>query len=274
MPIFQVQALGEDIQNCFDVISKWMNEYFLRLNASKTKILIITPPSVSSTIVIRGTVINEKCVRFVHSAKNLGVILDDELSFQKHIIKVVKSCFFSIRTLSRIKCFLTVEQLHTAICSYVFSKLDYCNSLYFGINDSLLRKLQSLQNSAARLLLKKTGKNNITIAQYIRNCHWLCVRDRISFKLCLLAFKSLSCSAPASLQEMFVFNSSERTVKLDEPSFKSGFGKRAFSRVGPRMWNVLPRKVRDQTVVEKFKTELKTYLFDNGEPFLRKLYEI
>ena len=78
----------------------------------------------------------------------------------------------------------------------------------------------------------------------------------------------MSCSAPASLQEMFVFNSSERTVKLDEPSFKSGFGKRAFSRVGPRMWNVLPRKVRDQTVVEKFKTELKTYLFDNGEPFL------
>ena len=274
MPIFQVHALGEDIQNCFDVISKWMNEYFLRLNASKTKILIIMPPSLSSTIVIRGTFINEKCVRFVHSAKNLGVILDDELSFQKHIIKVVKSCFFSIRTLSRIKCFLTVEQLRTAICSYVFSKLDYCNSLYFGINDSLLRKLQSVQNSAARLLLKKTGKNNIAIAQYMRNCHWLCVRDRISFKLCLLAFKSLSCSAPASLQEMFVYNSSERTVKLDEPSFKSGFGKRAFSRVGPRMWNLLPRKVRDQTEVEKFKTELKTYLFDNGERFLQKLYEI
>ena len=43
LPVLQVYALGEDIQNCFDEIGKWMNEYFLRLNAIKTKILIILP---------------------------------------------------------------------------------------------------------------------------------------------------------------------------------------------------------------------------------------
>ena len=273
LPVLQVHALGEDIQHCFDEISHWMNEYFLRLNASKTKILVVIPPSLRNQIVIRGTFINGDCIRFVHSAKNLGVLLDDELSFEKQILKVVKSCFFSIRTLSRIKCFLTELQLATAICAFVFSRLDYCNVLYYNIKSQLLKKLQSVQNSAARLLQRKSGDVGVPVGLYMRRCHWLCVRDRITFKICLLAFKSLCGCAPVAMQEMFHFNSSERTVKVDQPPFKTEFGKRAFSRVAPRMWNLLPKTVRDKTELGGFKTALKTYLFDCGAELVGKLYE-
>ena len=172
-------------------------------------------------LIVRGTFINGDCVRFVHLAKNLGVVLDDILSFGEQILKVVQSCYFTIRTLARIKCFLTPVQLHMAICAYVFSRVDYCNCLYFGTNSHLLRKLQSVQNSAARLLLKKSGENQIHIKKYMRDSHWLCVRDRISFKICLIMFKSLCGSAPVALQEMCMFNSSERTVTLIQPPFKS-----------------------------------------------------
>ena len=273
LPILQVQALGEDIQNCFDEISKWMNEFFLRLNAGKTKILIIIPPCLKNKIVIRGTFINGDCIRFVHSAKNLGVLLDDELSFEKQILKVVKSCFFSIRTLSRIKCFLTEIQLSTAICTFVFSRLDYCNVLYFNIKSHLLKKLQSVQNSAARLLQRKSGDVGVPLDTYMRKCHWLCVRDRITFKICLLAFKSLCGCASDAMQGMFTFNSSERTVMVNQPPFKTDFGKRAFSRVAPRMWNILPKTVRKHTDIEEFKTALKTHLFDFGAQLVEKLYE-
>ena len=273
LPVLQVYALGEDIQNCFDEIAKWMNEYFLRLNAGKTKILIILPPSLRNTIVIRGTFINGDCIRFAHSAKNLGVILDDELSFEKQILKVVKSCFFSIRTLSRIKCFLTELQLRTAICAFVFSRLDYCNVLYYNIKCHLLKKLQSVQNSAARLLQRKSGNVGVPLDVYMRTCHWLCVRDRITFKICLFVFKSLCGFAPVAMQEMCSFNTSERTVMLDQPPFKTDFGKRAFSRVAPRMWNLLPKWVREKTDLNAFKTALKTYLFDSGAQLIAKLYE-
>ena len=43
LPILQITALGNDINNCFSLISKWMNEYFLCLNPSKTKFLIVAP---------------------------------------------------------------------------------------------------------------------------------------------------------------------------------------------------------------------------------------
>ena len=81
--IFQVKALGENIEQCFQVIESCMNEFFLRLNPSKTKILVVCPPSVNVNISINGTFINGKCIRFAKSAKNLGIIFDTDMSFDE-----------------------------------------------------------------------------------------------------------------------------------------------------------------------------------------------
>ena len=132
--IFQVKALGEDTEQCFQVIESWMNEFFLRLNPSKTNILVVCPPSVNVNISINGTFINRKCIRFAKSAKLLGIIFDTDMSFDKQIKKLSTSCFKTIRDISLIKAFLTLDQLKTLVSTLVFSKLDYCNALYYGIN--------------------------------------------------------------------------------------------------------------------------------------------
>ena len=70
-----------------------------------------------------------------------------------------------------------------------------------------------------------------------------------------------------------VYNSSARTLKLVQHPFKSAFGKRSFSRVGPRMWNLLPENIREQFDTDKFKSALKAFLFGN-ERLVAKLYEV
>jgi hypothetical protein len=100
---FQKIALGENIVDCLKHIGVWMNEYFLKLNESKTKILIMAPPSVQSQIVIRGIFIGKDCIRFVDSAKNLGIILDSILWFESQIQKGLKVCFAMLRKLHQIK---------------------------------------------------------------------------------------------------------------------------------------------------------------------------
>ena len=156
----------------------------------KRKLLVIAPPSIRSTIKIRGTFINGSCIRFDQWAKNLGVIIDDELTFKRHVDKIVKSCNMTIRKLSKIKDFLTYEQLRTAVCSYVFLTIDYCNSLLYGIHADLLDKLQSVQNSAARLVRGKSKFQGST-AEFIRKCHWLRIRERIIFSYTHNLFQSL-----------------------------------------------------------------------------------
>ena len=190
-----------------------MNHYFLRLNGSKTKILVIVPPSLRNVIRIEGTFINKECIRFVQSAKNLGVILDEELSFNEQICKVVKACFIIIRKLSKIKDYLTFEQLQTAVSALIFSRLDYCNSLCFGIHAELLNKLQYVQNSVARLVRRKNHFRGSTF-ENIRKCHWLRIRERIVFKVCLMVHKCLHGGAPTCLTRILKYVSSNRTMKL------------------------------------------------------------
>ena len=112
-----------------------MNELFLCLNAIKTKILMISPPSIRDNIILRGTFIDNVCIRFVRHAKNLGVILDEVLSFEQQIKYIVKACIGTIKRIAEIKAFLDEEQLITVVCAGILSRIDYCNALYYGINE-------------------------------------------------------------------------------------------------------------------------------------------
>ena len=73
-----------------------MREFFLKLNAAKTKIMIVAPPCIRKEIIINGTFINGVCIRFVDSAKNLGVLIDSELTLTSQVSKVVTSGFSTI----------------------------------------------------------------------------------------------------------------------------------------------------------------------------------
>ena len=250
-----------------------MNAFFLRLNASKTKILVIIPSSLRNSIIIQGTFIDGTCIRFDKSAKNLGVVIDNELTFKPHIEKVVQACFVNIRKLSKIRDFLSFEELQTAVSALVFQRMDYCNSLFYGINEELINKLQSVQNSAARLVRGK-GMKKCSTENYIRECHWLRVKERITFKLCLLVHKCLHGSAPDCLKEMMVYARSKRTMKLKQVSYSGSYGSRCFARVAPKMWNLLPLNIRCQEDIGEFKKLLKTFLFTDFSKFEKKLKEV
>ncbi len=270
LPAMQGHALGESIQCCLNSISKWMNEYFLRLNQDKTKILVIAPPSVKKDIRIGGVFLNgsDTCIRFVECAKNLGVNLDNELTVDSHINKVVRSCFMMIRKLSSIKPFLSIMQLKSLVCTKIFLLLDYCNSLYYGLNSATIMKLQRVQNAAARLI---RSKGSMSLDDVFIKCHWLRVRERILFKLLLTVHKCLNHRAPESLCELLEYGESDRTQKLQERKSKSKYGDRAFSHAGPKVWNHLPKDIRAQDNTDKFKKMLKTYLMLHGHQLIKNI---
>ena len=137
----KLTALGDDIRNCLSVMADWMTEFFLCLNQSKTKILVVAPPAVRSEIIISGVILENSCIRFVESAKNLGFVIDSVLNFEEQINKVVKACFLIIRQLSKVKIYLTQQHLQVLVSSKIFSQLDYCNSLYYGLPVCTINKL-------------------------------------------------------------------------------------------------------------------------------------
>ena len=245
-----------------------MNEHCLCLNESKTKILVIAPQSVKDTILVNGVITDNSCIRFVESAKNLGVEIDSLLSFEAQIEKVVKSCFNVIRNLSRIKMFLSQLELQTLVSSLIFSRLDYCNSLYYGLPMNSINKLQQVQNCAARLVMKNRVPYHASLDNVYTNLHWLRVKYRIIYKLLLIVHNSLHDKVPNEIASMTRYSASERTMKLCETRSKNHYGDRAFSHSAPKLWNLLPNDIRDTHNTLNFKKKLKSFLMTRGEEFI------
>ena len=108
----------------------------------------------------------------------------------------------------------------------------------------------------------------IHISPILNNLHWLPVEKRITYKVLLIVFKCLNGLSPQYLSEPLIEYKPTRTLRscskklLVVPRVNTKrYGERAFSVIGPRLWNSLPQNLRDITNLEHFKKNLKTYLF-------------
>ena len=218
-------------------------------------------------ITIHGVFLDNKCIRFVSTARNLGIILDEELSFRDHINNIIKASFIIIKKLSQVKGFLNENQLTQIVTSDIFSRLDYCNALFYGINKDLTDRMQSVQNCAARLISKVTLPSS-SLDSFFLEHHWLKMKFRPLYKILLVVHNCLQGNAPEDIKKLIMYGQSSRTLHLRSSSYKSKYGKRAFSHSGPRLWNLLPMNLRVEVNTDKFKKSLKSFLMLNGDSFI------
>ena len=254
--------LVNDVPKCFQEINQWMKAHYLQLNPGKTEILVFGSPAVLQELSIRGVFIDSKtCVRLSPVAKNLGFRLDNQLSFKEQIKQLKSSCYLKLRDLAKMKSFLTTKQMNTLVQAVIISCLDYCNGLYYGCSSTVITQLQNIQNRACRLIFGLKRKDSVQ--DKIKELHWLKVRERIEFKLCLLAFKAVNGIGPSYLSDIitFVNDSSRRRSSLHIPVRAQNSHPHAFQTVAPKLWNQLPISISSCNEINLFKKMLKTHLF-------------
>ena len=180
--------------------------------------------------------------------KDLGVWIDPKLTMNEHVKNLCRSCFYQLRQIRCIKKYLTKESLITLIHSFICNRIDYCNSVLYGISSYLLDYVQSILNTAA-------GVSRYTsISSFIRHeLHWLPVCHRICYKIAILTRDCMMGVGPLYLQKLIVPASSvagERKLrsatkkKVIVPKFKrENYRGRRFSVAAARVWNELPDDV-------------------------------
>ena len=148
------------------------------------------------------------------------------------------------------------------------SRLDYCNSIYYGLPNYQLKKLQNVQNRAARLI--KGTRLSDRITPVLIDLHWLPVKARIEYKICLLVFKALlnhqpayikECLHPFELETTIIVRHASDLHRLQEPREYSTLDERALRNCAPRLYNKLPTELKSVTNVTLFKKKLKTFIF-------------
>ena len=117
--------------------------------------------------------------------------------------------------------------------------------MLMGLPNYLIKKLQMVQNTAARVL-SRVGKFE-HISPTLKRLHWLPVAFRIQYKICLLTFNGLHGNGPQYINDMLTVRNARRglrsgdTLTLQVPASKhKTLGDRAFAVAAPRLWNSLP----------------------------------
>ena len=140
--------------------------------------------------------------RFGYSVvrSNLGAWFDDQLTMAVHITKICSAAFYHLHNIRRIRKHLSTDSAATLIHSFISSRIDYCNSLLYGVPKCHIDKLQRVQNAAARLVVMQGKFCHIT--PVLHQLHWLPVLFRINFKVLLLTFKAIRKSAPSYINDL------------------------------------------------------------------------
>ena len=262
-----VISILQSLNECVSDVSSWMTSNKLKLNEDKTEVMIIGTPAKVKAANISTVELGGEQVTATEAVRNLGVIMDSNLSMDHHISHLRKTCYFQLKRISHLRPYLTTEATSRLVCSFVLSRLDYCNSLMSAIPESKLNKLQQIQNNAARLIMKVSKKDHITPT--LKELHWLPVKSRIQYKIASIVVQCQNDpSFPVYLKELLKpytparpLRSSNKNLLLKPRSNLKNFGDRALPFQASEIWNNLPQDVQNAQSLTAFKSKLKTHLF-------------
>ena len=132
--------------------------------------------------------------------RDLGVMIDNDLSLQVPINHVTRTCFYHLRQLRVVRRSLTTDTAHSLVRALVHSRLNYCNGALAGMYQYQINRLQSVLRAAARLVLSLPKWASISDTMHDK-LHWLPFPERVEFKLCSIVYKCLHDSAPRYLSQ-------------------------------------------------------------------------
>jgi hypothetical protein len=131
----------------------------------------------------------------------------------------------------------------------------------------LLSKLQCVINASARLILRVRKRDSIR--SHLRSLNWLCVNDRITFRIATLTYRCLNGSAPSYLARLIIPLENSRSLRSSSSALLRvprtrhvNLGDRSFAKIAPSICNRLPFAVRNAPTLPKFRSLLFKHPFD------------
>ncbi len=240
-----------------------MYQNFLQLNKEKTEVIAFGN---KDEVLKVNAYLDSRGQTTKNQVKNLGVILETDLSFSSHLKVVTKSAFHDhLKNIARIRCFVSSQDLEKLVHAFITSRVDYCNGLLTGLPKKTIRQLQLINEHCCRILTRTRTSEYITPVlrslhglpvlrslhglpvlrslhglPVLRSLHGLPVTIRVDFKVLLLVYKSLNDLGPKYIADMLTEeykpNRPLRSLgssQLEIPSVHTKQGESAFSYYEP-----------------------------------------
>lgn len=244
-------------------IAKWAKEFGLLVNASKSQAIVIGSPYFTSRLDISSLPVlsfDGTPIPYSNSVKNLGIFLDQTLSWSVHFNEVSRRLYGSLHSLKRLQNFLPLETKAMLSRSLLLPLLDYGNVVFLDANEDLFDKLERLQNQCIRFVYGLRKYDHVS--EFRTKLNWLPVRLRRDLNVLTLLYKVLlSSNSPSYLRDRFQFRTaagdrlrSGTNLSLVIPIHSTQTFTDSFTVHAARLWNHLPTHIRFCPSVTSFKT--------------------
>ena len=255
----------QQLNSCLIDIIQWMTTFKLKMNQSKTEIIMYGTRQQLAKLNIASVNVGGCDVKCVNQVRDLGVIMTNTLNFDCHIQKKCQIAHVQLRNLQAIRKHLTQKSTETLVHGLVHSHIDFCNALFTEIPAYQMKKLQRVQNHAARVVMNVSYDKSS--ADLLTELHWLPVKARVMFKVLVILFRVIMGTAPSYLKTMFdpirqgYRLRSQNDTNFHIPRRRTKLADRSIAVTGPKWWNDLPNYLKDIKSETRFRAHLKTYLY-------------
>ena len=194
----------------------------------------------------------------VTNSRILGVNFAENLNWENHVTKVIKTCYStlaSLRKMKRLTDFKLRKQLSEQL---VLSKLSYCDTVFDSLPAYQIKRLQKVMNCAADFTL---GRYTTIIG--VTKLNWLPVKEKIQFNTAKLVHKALYKEGFPDYLKLEL-TSNIRTLRSNTETRITPFGHNLFTYRRPTIFNVLPENIKKLDPEIKFISAAKQYFFDQA----------
>jgi len=259
------------LESCLESLQAWFCANSMTLNPDKSNAILFATTQRAQSLPNQVSVnISGVTIPLSSHVKILGVVLDPRITLSEHTKAVSKSCFYHIRALKHIRDSLDSSMIRTIAAALVTSRLDYANSVLYGIPSKYISRLQRTQNTLARVVGGSHTPNRTSNLATLSQLHWLPIHDRIKFKIATMTHKAIYTCNPPYLANLVQWHTPSRNLRSASANLLSvtrcniSFGARGFRSAAPAIWNSLPSNVRSCETLTTFRRHLKSHLFHSA----------
>ena len=262
-----VTIASDDIQRMIDNasqemlnLSEWMRINKLSPNPQKTEFMIIGHPlKAKHPSLPESLVLNDHNIKRVTQTKSLGLIVDENLSWEAQFNRTMDKINSGIWALKRLKNILPQSQLSIVYYALVESQLRYGDVVWGNLSRTKLAALQRLQTRALKIIRNAKIKDTWS-------CPGMNVENIICFDRNVMAYKIIHKLYPNSFLEKYKPRSSfssyntRNSQNLQIPKHRTERYKKSFHYSALKEWNNTPRDIRELPTINTFKRQLKVYM--------------
>ena len=196
-----------------------------------------------------------------HEEKLSGVLIDANLSFEKHVSNICRKAGNKLFALSRMSAYLGTDKLRLLMKAFVTSQFQYCPLVWMFHSRRMNSKINRLHERALRIAYKDYTSTFVALLEKDKS---VTIHQKNLQLLMIEMFKTANNSNPSFMDEVFpqrniIYNLRNANTFSLPMIHTVNHGTETIRYRGQRIWHSLPQEIKNSKSVEQFKNSIKSW---------------